>query len=301
MYTYLMMLVISAGTTLCNALLKKYQSETKQTFLTICMFNLVNAVTASVFFIIANRFNINVNALTLLFSFAAAIIIALNIIINVYALSVVSLVVVSIITTAGTIVGTAAFGSLFLNEKIEINLIFSIILLIVAVSLPFIKNKINRENQTQTKSITKAGFFICLSLFITSGLNVILNKLYVNNPNVCDSNSYFFMSNFILIIVCTCILSVYKIKSKTSIKDILHIFSTRQTLYVSSRTLSSNISAIITMIVLANMNVSLYAVLTTSFTLIGNALVSRYYFKENMPFEDKISIVLAIIAIILTY
>ncbi len=298
MYTYCMIIFISAGATLCNALLKKYQSEVQETFVTLCLFNLVNAVTASVFFFTVSKCDINTNAPTLLFSLAAALIVALNIVSNVYALSAISLAVSSIITTAGTIVGTSMFGYAFLNEKPGLSLIFSILLLLIAVTLPFVRNEANHKKSAKTKKANCNGILICLLLFITSGMSVIINKLYAVNPDVGDTNSYFFMLNFVLVVACVFVLLIYKANHKISVRQLLHVFSVRQTMFVVSRTLASNISAVVTMSILANMHVSLYAVLTTSFTLIGSALVSRYYFKEDMPTANKISVALAIIAII---
>lgn len=298
MHIYLMVLIISSITALGNVLLKKFQQEVKETFFTLCLYNLINAITASVYFFVINRFNINMNVPTLIFSCICAVIVTSNIIFNMFAMTKVSLVIISIITTAGTIVGTSLFGKVFLNERISIKLMTSIILVITAVSLPFIKEKLTGSNSSKT-IVNSKTLFICICLFVVSSLSVIINKMYVNNTEVCDSNSYFFMLNFILIIVIIPILAIYSHKNKLSLRKVITSFTPKQTSYIVVRTLSSNVGAMITMIVLVNMNVSLYSVLTSSLALIANALASRYYFKEKLPAENKIAIVLAILAVCL--
>ena len=194
MHIYLMVLLISCSTSVCNILLKKFQKETKDTFLTICTLNIVNALTACIFFLTVNKFKININIPTLIFSIVAIFIVSGNIILNLFALKISSLAFVSIIITSGSLIGTAMFGRLFLNEVINTLLILAIILTVTAVSLPFITDRIKNKH---------------------------------------------------------------------------------------------------------NSKVSLYTMLTTSIALILNTLASRYIFKEKMPFENKIAVLLTVLSICL--
>ncbi len=298
MYLYLFVLLISSGTILGNVLLKKFQQEQDKSFLTFCLLNFVNAITAAVFFFVANGFTINMNVPTFMFSVANAVVVALLIVLNVCTLSKAGLVVVSILTTAGTVIGTSLFGLLVLKEDISFRIAIAITLLLISIFLPFIKEQKNNHKEYRKRVDSTAVMFSTL-LFICSGLSTIINKLFVGSKTVCDSNSYFFMLNFILVISCIVLLFIYCLKTKVHFKTIYTAFTLKQYGYIATRTLASNIGAILTMLVLTKMNISLYSVLTTALTLVGSALASGYYFKEKSSIENKISVVLAILAVIL--
>ena len=296
MYFYLFVLLISLTTTLCNVILKKFQQEKALNFPNFCLLNFVNAFTASIFFFVATGFRINMNAPTFMFSLIHAVVVALNILINLCAMSKISLAVIGILTTSGNILGTSAFGVLFLNESISLKLAFAIVLVLVAVILPFVAE---REKEQQKNRGGKIAVLFSIILFFMGGVEVTISKLYVMSENVCDTNSYLFMLNFILVIACVIMLIVCSVKTKTGIVKIFTDFSLRHTAYIASRTLISNIGAVFMMLALAMMNASLYSTLTASMALVGNALASVLYFKESVSRASKISVVLAIFAVIL--
>ena len=298
MYLYFLIILIAAATSFSNGLLKKFQAETEENFVTLCVYNFYNALVSSVYFLIANGFVINMNVPTFIYSVAYAVIVAGNLIFSVVLMARVNLVVVSIITTAGSIIGTSAFGVAFLNESIGISLAMAILLILVSSALPFIGNS-NSETSTR-KSNNFTNILLSVLLFLFSGANVVINKLYVGNEYVCDNNSYFFMLNIILLAVCVFALAWYCFKKKDGIGTVvLRTIPVKHIANIGIRTIANNIGVMITMIVLTQMNVSLYTVLSMSLALVGNTIISKFWFKERMTVRNMISLALAIGAIIL--
>ena len=114
------------------------------------------------------------------------------------------------------------------------------------------------------------------------------------------SVQYNFIMNFILLVVSYLALFIFSTKTKTKLYLLCRTFSIKQILNILTRTLSSNMSAMISVVVLVTMNISLYTILTSSLALIGSALASRFYFKEPMPLCNFIAVLFAILAIILS-
>ena len=295
MSTYLLIFIISSVSVFGNVLLKKFQQQTKTDVLTFCVVNFVNSITASLFFFSVNKFNINMNLPAFVFSMAAAFFVATAIIANMLVMSKATVAVVSIITTSGMVVGTAVFGTIFLNEPVCAKTVVAIIFVIMAVVSPFVSGK---KQNDKKRFVGKVTIILCTLLFLVSGADVVLSKAYVINPNVCDTNSYFFMMNFILVILTLVVGCTYAFKNKISAHKIIHTFSPKQLLYIVVRTVTSNMGAMISVVVLAKTDASLYSVLTSSLVLIGNGVVSTVIFKEKITFTTLVSILLAFGAVV---
>lgn len=97
---------------------------------------------------------------------------------------------------------------------------------------------------------------------------------------------------------------VFVLKEKFSVRLaaslLLMPFSKKQMANIASRTLFSNISSVITVILLANMNISVYSVISNSIGIISGAVLSKVVFKEYMSFENKIAVLFAVAAIIVS-
>lgn len=273
-----------------SVLNKKFQMSFKMDFVHFLSYNLINAYFGATFLFISNGFRINMNWATFLFSLIYASIVILSLIITLVALSRISISFSGIISTAGSVIIPSMVGFLFLGEDISYRLILSMLLLLFAVFLPCRSFK----NDGRKNSIS-----VCIALFLITGASIILNKLYTLTPGVCDTRSYFVMTNLLIIVFCAAVVLLYK-KRHSETKNILKLFSKKQVGNIAARTLFSNIASVISVILLARMNISVYTIISSSVGILSGAILSKFIFKEYMPRENWISVFLVIFSIIVS-
>lgn len=289
MHGYILLIILSilgALNTICS---KKFQQGFKMDFDHFALYILASNLFASLYFSSAAGFKIEMNRVTFIFSAVYAAIVCASLLLNLCAMSRISVSLVSITSTSGSIIFSALFGIIFLKDAVTFPMVMSVILILTAILFPYFK---------LSKSVLdKNGLLICALLFVFSGAAVILTKLYTLTPGVCDSKSYFFMTNIILLSASSILFFFNTKKKKIKISCALRTLSGKQLIFIAAITVLSNISSVISVIAISKVNISIYTVVSSSLGIISAALLSRFYFKEYMPIENWISVILAVLAI----
>lgn len=276
---------------LSSILNKRFQLGFQIDMIHFVCYNFFNALFASVYFFISTGFSIEMNMITFFYSVLFALIVFFNLVLGILALFRVTVSLSGITTTAGSIVLSALFGILFLKEAGSLKLLLSVTFMLAAILIPYCK----LWNSGKPNSIS-----ICIALFFTSGAAVILQKLYTLTPGVCDANNFFLMTNLLLAGICGTILSIMLMVRPQERKKILHAFSVRQLGNIAVRTLLSNIGSVITIILLKNMNVSVYTIISSAVGILSGAVLSAWFFREHMPRENWIAVLCSICAILVS-
>lgn len=289
MHAYILLIILSMLGALNTIFSKKFQQGFKMDFDHFALYNLVNALFASLYFASVAGFKIEMNQITFLFSAVYAAIVCASLVLNLCAMSRISISLVSITSTSGSIIFSALFGIIFLKEAVTFPIVMSVILILTAILFPYFK--------LSKSGLDKNGLLICTLLFVFSGAAVILTKLYTLTPGVCDSKSYFFMTNIILLSASSILFIFNTKKKKIKISCALRTLSGKQLIFIAAITALSNISSVISVIAISKINISVYTVVSSSLGIISAALLSRFYFKEYMPIENWVSVILAVLAI----
>lgn len=287
MSAYLMLFTMQFLNLVSLVLAKKLQLGMKLTPSYMFQANFISAIIACVCLFFANGCEINFTDTTIIYAFFFGFLSAASLFFTMYAYSHISLTLTSIISSAGAIIVPMLFGLLINNEPASFKLILSAFLMLIAAVLPVIKD-------VSFGSSKKFIWFLAL-YFVFSGLSNILNKLYTQAENVTDTLSYFFLTNVFMFFICgvgiICTLIISRKKGTFDRITLPHAINS------GTRTVLSLIVSYLSLSVLTIIPVSLYAVLSSSIALIGNAIVSRFIFKEKMSIAAKISFVLAIASI----
>lgn len=286
MHVYLLFGISSICTALISVLRKKFEQGLTMDIPHFIMYNFINSIFGAIAFFIFIGGQLEMNMITMVYSVIFAFIIYTSLIFNIFALNCAPVVIVSMITTAGSIIISSLFGIIFLNEQLTLRLALSLVFMLTAVILPY--SGVSGFKLNFKKSI------ILLLWFLISGLSVIILKVYTKTPDVCDSNQFFFMSNFLLIIGSG--LALIFIKKRNNI-SVLKLFTIKQTANIGATTILSNIIEILQIMILTVMNISAYTVMSSSLALILSALLSKFYFKEHMPYTSWIALAFAVSAI----
>lgn len=294
MSTYLLFGVMVSISTVGAVLNKNFQLGLRMDSEHLLFYNLLNALFASIYFGVVSGLKININFVTTLFAIVFAIIILTSLTIKVIVLSKLSLASASVIGSAGGIILPAVFGVMYFGENISLSLIFSILLMIVASVFPLFEAEMGHSS---VRDVVK-NLPITIVYFVLCGASVIWSKLYTSTPGVCDSNSYFFMVNVILVIGTSGFFFVHSLKSpKGKHTNVLKLFSKKQVMNIGIQTVTSNICSVLSILILSKMDISIYTIASSSLTLIAGTIVSKFYFKEYVTWKNWVSLILAIVAI----
>lgn len=279
---FVVLLCIGPANSILN---KKFQMGFKNDTIHFMQYNLVNAFFGLVIFLILSGFKISINMPTFIYSLVYALIVALSLCNNILMLSANSIYVSGVTSSAGSLIITTIFGILFFNEPWSARTFIPLILMFFAVLIPYMGKK---------TTLTKNQLLICLLSFILAGWSPVLSKFYALDPGVCDTTSWFFLTNVLIFVFCGISLTVYSVKYKNFTFDL----NFKQATNIFARTLLSNISSLLTVVVLGWMDFLFYTIVSSAFGKISSFILSKYYFKEYMPAETYISLALAITAIV---
>lgn len=289
MCIWLLLPIMSTLSLVNTVLSKKFQQRFVMDLYHFIVYNLINAFFGSIAFVVLGGFSIRLNMITVLFGTGYALIVALSLVLSLYVFSRLTVSVSSITNSSGSIITSSLFGLIFLAEKSSLKLFSALILMLLAVIFPFIK----KEKAAKMK---KARICTCILSFLMAGSSNVYTKIFSITPGVTDANSFFFVTNFIIVVFCALITIIYSITVKCSP---FKAFNKNQVLNICSRTVISNVGSLISIIIITALPISVYTVVTSSVGLIGTALLSRFYFKEPMPLFSKLSVVSALLAVII--
>ncbi len=294
---YILMLVQALLMTGNTALTKVFQKTSESDLFHLAVYNLINALIACIYFYIAAAFTIDINVPTVIYSVVYALIIFINISVQIIAMAQAPVSVVVLSTMAGGVLIPSVFGIIYFDEPLTVNLVISSILIIVAAVLPFMGKRTNK------KKLSGLAAIMCAVMFLLNGASVVLMQLYAKDVRVCDSTSMFFLTNVAIVVICVVVLRLFIMKKtllkKESIFEVHKAFNGKQKLTIASKTALANIASILQMIILAKMNASTFAILNSSLSLIGAAAVSALLFGEKQKKSGIVAVALAIIAIII--
>jgi len=289
---YSLILITLALSAASQILSKKFQLGVKNDISTMVGMNIVNAIFGIVYFLFLCKFNIEMNITTLVFSALYALLVINSLTIGVVALSKMSILMMSVVAMAGNVCGSVVIGRIFFDEKITANGIMAVIALLSAVIIPYIGDAELKRGRTSIP--------VAIWCFVSNGITGTFLKFYTENENTLHSNNLFFMTNvFCLIfcamfaIICMCISS--KNQERFSFKSL----GIKGVANIGARTAISNISSIISVIVIASMPISVYTIITSALGLILNTFLAKILFAEDLKLKNYIALVLAVFSVVI--
>ena len=277
----LSVLLMTANT----ALTKLFQRSLTFRISGMAMYNLINALIACVYFLVAAGFRIRVNSLTLVYAFVYAVIICVNLSAQILAMSWVPVPVTTLMSVAGGVLIPAVFGLVYYREPLSLGLVLSVALTLGATVLPLWDG---------LGKVSFRGAAACLVMFFLGGASVVLVQLYARAGGVCDSQSFFFLTNAVIAVLCLLLL----LGLRQPPGQLLGIFSPRQLGMIAGKTALANICSMLQVPILRQMAASTYAVLNSSLSLLASVALSAFVFREKQTRRSIAAVLLAIAALL---
>lgn len=290
--TALLLLLLMALLRLVTVVLtKKFQQSIPVDAPHLAMYSMVSSAFACIGFALISGFHIEINLPTLIYSLIYAILIIVSSATKFISLHFSSVSLTTITEMSGRILPPTLFGVWYFLEPADWKLVVSAILILLAIILPQTKNGIHGTGLISVVN--------CVFLFLSTGGTDILTKLYAKSDEVCSSESLFFLSNAIIIIICL-LYGVFLAATKGLSCLKAMVPSAGQAGIIAANTFIFNIISIISITVLATMHLSTYTMINSSLTLIGAFFVSLLIFREKQNRESVIATLCAIAAVIVT-
>ena len=291
-----MIVVYYTLTFLCNLLcrfsVKRYSSNADN-FFNLLLYSGLTGIFAIIFFLFSSGFQLSFNGRTCVYAFVYSLIVMVSLSFSLVILRYIGISESGIITSTGTLILTSLTGFLFFREAVTLASVLRIILMLLATFSIFLSGKKKQSSQTK---ISVTGLLLCLGSILVGVGNSLINKLFATDPLVTDSNSFFFLTNLFLVAI---ILLVILVTSKGSLVQCIRELkgmSGGHYLMILLNTVSSNISSLLSILILAQVSVSLHAPLSSAIGILTNGILALWVFQEKPKF---LPILLSLFAVIL--
>lgn len=278
----LSVLLMTANT----ALTKVFQRSVRFDLKSMAVYNLLNALLACVIFFATAGFRIRVNVPTLIYALIYAAIICVNLSAQILALALVPVPVTTLMSVAGGVLLPSVFGVVWYGEPLTVRLVLSILLILLATALPLWGG---------VGTVSGKGVAACVVMFLLGGASVILVQLYSRASGVCDSNSFFFLTNAVIAALCLGLTLGGGVRQ--GIRDALFLFSPKQLGMIGGKTVLANLCSMLQVLILRQMAASTYAVLNSSLSLLGSVALSAVCFREKQTKKGLLAVLFAIAAL----
>ena len=270
---------------------RKYAKNT-QTLNDLAIFNLITGIMATAIFYVTSGFNIQLNTRTCIYALIFALVIFISNTLNIAVFKYMGVAESIFIRQGLSLAVSISMGVLLYKEKftlvsfLQIALIF---LTFLAIFLPALKNK------TTVKTVTFTGLIICILISVLSAACSVITKSFAIDKEVTDENSFFFMTNVFMILMAFILVAVL---NKGSLKNSLKRFKVlpvNEYLTIFLNVFASNIGSLLTVAILKNDALLLYAPLSNALNLLAGETVAIFIAKEK---PKIIAMMLALLSIL---
>ncbi len=238
----------------------------------LLIFSLITGTIASVFFFLMSGFKININLPTLIYSliFAAVVIVVHFSNLLLYRATDVSS--ATVLTSAMNLVFTFIVGILFLSEDVGIfDLSRCAIMIAASVLLHFPAGK----HKTAKARFNFKGIFLALVTAAVGVIAAVISNLFAKDSRVTDSNSFFFLTNVLVIIFTASAIAVIKKGRLSLVVHDLRSFSARGYALVAISTVSSNMGSLLQILIFESGDgITLYTPISGALGLIAAGIVA---------------------------
>lgn len=277
-------------------LISKYASSFMPTKKAVgnSVYIIINAAWAMLFFFVGNRFVINVNTVTVMYSAVYAVVCALSIVSRIYLYRYMSIADATVSICASMLIVNAIFGHVVFDEVIGYKTTIKIVLMLIAVGLVYFSTGEKKKSKQGGKL---AMFWVIIQTASGVGATVV-TRMFAREPMITDNNSLYFTTNLIMLIFAIVILCYYFAKDFKSAKLIIGEFKLKSTLVIGASTLCSNISSVCAVLILAVLDISVYTPVNSAVGILSSAAAS-VLLKERFNVQSIMAVFVSIAAVII--
>lgn len=261
----------------------------------------INSLVACLFFGAFGGFRIYVNGITLLYSVIYAAIAAISIISGVIVYRYASISNVNIVSSSCGMICTAVIGWIIFSEKVGTSNIFRLAIMLMAIVFVFLDQRRNEIAITEKKKEKGNNFYLVLIIAVITACgcaNTIVLKSFTISERVTDENSFFFFTNVFLLIASLTVFIVSCICKQGEFRESIKLLRPNKMIAIAGNTICGNISSIVSVLIMAQLDVSIYSPISSSLGIIVG-VIGSLMFKEKLGVYAYIAAAVACIAVII--
>ena len=235
----------------------------------VFVYSIITGAIASVFFFLSSGCNIRINIPTLIYAVVFSIIVMIGYVAALFVVKFLDVSSVAVLTSTLTLLLSYLSGALFLGETVGVtDLIKGVIMIAASLLLHFPFKK-------GTFKFHPMGVFLAFLSACVSTSAVLMSNLFANDTRVTNSDSYFFLTNVIIVILSLLAALILK---KGKFSALIHEFVSFPAinyLHTAVVTMSSNISSLLQILIFSSGDsVVLYTPISSAFGLIASGVVA---------------------------
>lgn len=256
-------------------------------------FLIINGLCACAFFLVSGKFQIHLNSVTLLFAFIYAVIVFASLLLNVISFRLIEISNLNVIRNTGSMLINLAVGFFLFSEAVTFKNILRIVLMCVATFLIFLGKKGKSGEVKKGTGILVLGVIAVLST-VSIAASTITLKYFSIVPNTKDTNSLFFLTNAIMVVGALFYMPLLPKRSEST--DKAERFTLTKLLIFLGNTVSSNVGSLLSALLIAKIDISIYSPLSTAFAILCGISASLI-FKEKLKLFDWLAVLIAALTI----
>lgn len=245
------------------------------------VFSIVTGVIACLFFWCSNRFSLSFNLRTVVYSAVYAAVVLAAQVLGLLALRSAGITNSTVIRSAVSLPSIWALGLLLFRESFAWNSLISCLLMLAAGILLSVSRS---KGEMQRGELCTVGVVLSVCAGLPSVFSTLLNKFFavdLSAGTVTDSNSYFFLTNVFLLVICSLILPILCRRSGMRAADRFKQLSPKRIGLIVLSTVGSNVGSLLGVRILSIGTVSLYGPLSSALSMLAGFAVGMLFFREK--------------------
>ena len=269
---------------------------------------ILTSLIACGFFFVSGGFHLAISGMTLLYSAIYALVVAVSVVSNLMVYRYASISDVNVTTSACGMICTALIGYVFFAEEVSLRGILRLAIMLAAIVLVFLDQKqaaaptppSDATEKDAPKGSRHLTILIVLLGVVTLAVcaNTIVLKLFTASPRVTDQNSFFFFTNVVLAVFAAVALAIDSRRHPGTFSEALTLLQPRKLVSMAGNTVCSNIGSIVSVLIVAQMDVSIYSPLTTAIGILVG-LVGSWIFCERLGRFSYLAAAVSVVVIFL--
>ena len=260
---------------------------------------IVNSLVACMFFWCSSGFCLSLNVPTLGYSIVYALVAAVSLLSNLLVYRYASISGVNILSSGCAMICSTAMGWIIFSEQIDERDLIRLSVMLAAVLLVFLDQKRNDCKEREQKKSN----LICLVLVIAvmtlcSCANTVVLKLFAESDAATDENSFFFFTNVALLVGSASVFGGACACRRGAFRDSIALLRPKRIISVAGNTVCSNIATVISVLIMAQMDLSMYSPISAAIGVVIG-LLGSLLFRERLGVLSYVAAAVACVAVII--
>ena len=274
-----LLLVCSFLSGACGNLFNKWKSNgiKTDTALRYLLYLSLNGLVGAVFFLFSGGFSLVIDGASLLYGAICAAGVAGTVLSNVFLLRLSSVAGVHVLISAGSILGSAVYGTLLFHEVLDPLRLVRIGIMMLAMLLIFLEKRPATKGaapDAKRKSPRPLLALLLLIHLVSSMAFSVAMRCYLLMAETADSHSLFFLTNLLSLLGALLLFLVMAPRRRHEVRPSLDMLRPRMLGLVAGSTVLSNIGSLISAELTPLLDASILTPITSAISILSAFAVS---------------------------